>query len=134
MLIMPSGGVVVLMLAICCKAGRRALIVASSACNTEMVLLWSIAASASADTLVSIAAFAIPSFENVPLSFLLKPDCFAKMFFEVVPRVICDWFIFPIDGVIGEFRMVAEVGDGKSHHSVIDNCFLEVCGCHLTFL
>ena len=69
---MPEGGVVVLLLAICCKAGRCALIIVSSACNDEMVLLWSIAASASADTLVSSAAFAIPSFENVPLSFLLR--------------------------------------------------------------
>ena len=84
MLIMPSGGVVVLLLSICCKAGRCALIVASSACNAEMVLLWSIAASASAYTLVSIAAFGIPSFENVPLSFLFRlialPKCFWKLF------------------------------------------------------
>ena len=80
MLIIPSGGVVVLLLAICCKALRCALIVASSACNVEMVSLWSIAASASADTLVSIAAFAIPSFENFPLSFLLRLIALPKYF------------------------------------------------------
>ena len=56
------------------------------------------------------------------------------MFFEVVPREIYDWFLFPIDGIIGEVRMVAEVGDGNSHHSVIGNFFLEVCGCHLKLL
>ena len=70
MLIMPSGGV--LLLAICCKAGRCALILVSSACNADMVLLWIIVASTSADTLVSMAAFAIPSFENVRWSFLLR--------------------------------------------------------------
>ena len=62
MLILPSGGVLLLLLAICCKAGRCALIVVISACNEEIVSLWSISASASADTLVSIAAFAIPGF------------------------------------------------------------------------
>ena len=72
MLNMLSGGVVVLLLAICCKAGQCALIVVSSACNAEMVLLWSIATSASEDTLDSMAEFAIPSFENVPRSFLLR--------------------------------------------------------------
>ena len=72
MLIMPSGGVVVLLLDICCKVGRCASIVASYACNAEMVSIWSIATSASADTLYSMEAFAIPSFDNVPRSFLLR--------------------------------------------------------------
>ena len=133
MLIMTSGGVVVLLFAICCKAGRCALIVASSACNADMVSLWSIAASTSTDTLDSMADFSIPSFDNVPRSLLLRRIDLPKKI-EVAPSAICDRFLFPIDGIIGEVRMVVEVGDGNSHHSVISNCFLEVCGCRLTLL
>ena len=134
MLIMPSGSVVVLLLAICCKAGRCALIVASSACNAEIVLIWSITASASAGTLVSIAAVTISSSENIPLTFLLRLIALPNLFLKLFHVRSVTGFFFPTDGIIGEVRMVAEVGDGNLHHSVIGNCFLEVFGYHLTLL